>query len=1015
VKESNAACAGGASPATLLDAHRAQLHASGLNDKAIAAAGIYSVTDAAAAARLLKWDGRNGPAPAIAFPVTDFNAVVVQTVLRPDAPRSREDGSVAKYEQPFGEHHRVWYPPHALIPHERLLDSTQPLFFTEGIKKALAVCQAGTSALSMQGVSVWHDTEHRDGHRGEPDEWRLHPDLASLPLRGRRVFIGFDGGDTTNNVAVIYGETRLARMLLEAGADVRLLRIPFSPGGSKVGLDDHLAQAKDQKNALQELMAKAPSPDPFLRAKAIRELPRKDRAERAAALLADFSFAAAVHVGGQATFDVVKAELYQAAGMRKAALREAVDRFRAAQGAKMAGTSAVQDAEASPYEMTPAGIVWHRETRDGLVDKRLSNFTARITSDVTEDDGVETSRAFQLEATLNGRTTSFRVPSGRFHGLDWAVEHLGVGAVIFPGFGGREHLPVAIQLLSEKVVSHTVYTQIGWRKLDGKWCYLHAGGAIGTVGTVPDVEVELSGQLRTYRFPALAGDGELKSAVRASLGALGVAPDAVIFPLYCTVWRAPLGAADFGLHLSGQTGAFKSELAALVQRHFGVEMDARHLPGSWTSTGNALEAAASAAADAVFVVDDFCPTGSTNDVHRLNAAADRLFRGAGNGSGRQRMGADLKLRPLRPPRCLIVSTGEDIPAGHSLRARLLCIEVGPNVVKVAQLARCQADAGSGLYASATAGFVRWLAGRRDELLKRMRSEVPQLRDMAQSSASHRRTPETVAHLYFAFSTFIAFAREVGAVESAESEQLLKRCWTALGVAAAQQASLHAEAEPTHRFLELLSSALVTGRGHLANTDGAQPENGSALGWRDGKPLGDRIGWTDGKDLYLDLNAAAGVTKKLGESTGAPLLLSGPTLAKRLKDKGLLLSTDEKRQRLTIRRVLEGSRRVVLHLALEAVRTFGEPSQPSHPGDSSGDGPAEPPPRDGSGPVPEARRPTENASEDRSSAEPGTVGTADNSEGAVPKNNNTPMGRSAAESGPKPSQSPAHAGHRRARV
>jgi putative DNA primase/helicase len=229
------------SPDSLLPQHREHLHLSGLTDETIAAADIASVTDPAVAATNLHWSGSDGPAPAIAYPIIGFDGSTVQVVLRPDSPRTREDGSVAKYEQPVGERHRVWFPPPALVEHSRLIDLAQPLIFTEGIKKALAAIQAGAVAVSMQGVSTWHDAAHRKAHKGEPGEWELHPDLEPLPLKGRRVYIAFDGGDTSENPPVILAEGRLARLLLDAGADVRLLRPPFEAGGPKVGLDDFLA------------------------------------------------------------------------------------------------------------------------------------------------------------------------------------------------------------------------------------------------------------------------------------------------------------------------------------------------------------------------------------------------------------------------------------------------------------------------------------------------------------------------------------------------------------------------------------------------------------------------------------------------------------------------------------------------------------------------------------------------------------------------------------------------------
>ena len=57
----------------------------------------------------------------------------------------------------------------------------------------------------------------------------------------------------------------------------------------------------------------------------------------------------------------------------------------------------------------------------------------------------------------------------------------------------------------------------------------------------------------------------------------------------------------------------------------------------------------------------------------------------------------------------MLSTGEDVPHGQSLRARVLVLEVGPGDVDARRLTMCQADAAGGLYAAAMAGFVRSIA------------------------------------------------------------------------------------------------------------------------------------------------------------------------------------------------------------------------------------------------------------------------------------------------------------------
>src|SRR5262249_6141580 len=158
----------------------------------------------------------------------------------------------------------------------------------------------------------------------------------------------------------------------------------------------------------------------------------------------------------------------------------------------------------------------------------------------------------------------------------------------------------------------------------------------------------------------------------------------------------------------GPTGQGKTELAALAQQHYGAGLDARHLPGSWASTGNALEGLAFAAAHALLTVDDFAPTGSPADVQRFHREADRLLRAQGNRAGPQGMRPDGGLRPAKPPRGIILSTGEDVPRGQSLRARLLVMELAPGELDWARLTACQGDAAAGLYAQALAGYLRWL-------------------------------------------------------------------------------------------------------------------------------------------------------------------------------------------------------------------------------------------------------------------------------------------------------------------
>src|SRR5216683_991406 len=259
--------------------------------------------------------------------------------------------------------------------------------------------------------------------------------------------------------------------------------------------------------------------------------------------------------------------------------------------------------------------------------------------------------------------------------MGWAIENLGPGAVIYPG--RADHTRAAIQLLSCEAERRVVHGHTGWCQIDGVWVYLHAGGAIGADGPVQGVEVQLPDALTRFRLPPPPEGERLSKAIRSSLRLLRVALLRVTAVLFCAIWRAALGQTDLTLHIAGPTGALKTELASLVQQHYGAGMDARHLPGSWSSTGNSLESLAFAGADALLVVDDFAPGGSVADVARVHREADRLLRAQGNRSGRARCRTDGTVRPARMPRGTILSTGEDVPRGQSLRARMLVLELAP--------------------------------------------------------------------------------------------------------------------------------------------------------------------------------------------------------------------------------------------------------------------------------------------------------------------------------------------------
>jgi hypothetical protein len=193
----------------------------------------------------------------------------------------------------------------------------------------------------------------------------------------------------------------------------------------------------------------------------------------------------------------------------------------------------------------------------------------------------------------------------------------------------------------------------------------------------------------------------------------------------------------------------------------------------------------------------------------------------------------------------------------------------------------------------------------------------------------------MGELLAAFEIFLQFCIEAGALSREEATALWSRCRNALADSRAQQDVYQTVADPTARYLALLASVLSSGRGHVARTDGTTPTHDpSAWGWRrldEGEggwhEQGRRIGWIDGTNLFFDPDESFAAANRLAEEQGESLGLSPYTLYKNLKERRLLATTEKRRS--TVRQIIEGRRRYVLHLDASLLAA-SDPSDPSDP-------------------------------------------------------------------------------------
>lgn len=594
------------------------------------------------------------------------------------------------------------------------------------------------------------------------------------------------------------------------------------------------------------------------------------------------------------------------------------------------------------------GKTWaRRKTKDGDVVTDIANFTARIVEEVTHDDGEEEKLWFHIDGE-SAEGYSFpraQVPVGDFVQMNWPTKKWGRRANIRASSGAKDQLREAIQDLSFDAQSRIVYAHSGWRNIGGFWYYLHAGGAIGESGAIPGVEVTLPGKLASLKLPdpPAAESPQLRESIDASLSLLDVSRQpAVGVVLAGAAYRAMLAEVfpvTMGIWLQGKSGSFKSMVAALAQAHYGDGFDGKtNLPANWASTPNSIERTAFIAKDAPLVIDDFVPKGTAVEVARLQAAADRIFRGAANQQGRGRMNADNSLRDTYVSRAFCIATAEEMPEGASLKARLIIVDMRPGEVDRAALAGYQATAKSGAYARAMAGYARWLAPRLDSLRGALEDRANQLRSEFWEhgkSDLHARTPDALASLMVGWETFLQYAQDDAGLPEAEAQILLQRVKRTLIGMMANQVDLVGLEDPVTRFIDLVRGALNAGHCHVTDLDGAPPANPQACGWvrtprgildpnsttlEAWAPKGSFIGFMPSRRpglIWLIPKAAYAAAQDFAHRQREPPLPSSRMLWNHLVESGYLIDRDSHRgNRFGKRRKLSGATYTFLEMRAE---------------------------------------------------------------------------------------------------
>ncbi|MEW6686321.1 MAG: hypothetical protein AB1393_08980 [Candidatus Edwardsbacteria bacterium] len=493
----------------------------------------------------------------------------------------------------------------------------------------------------------------------------------------------------------------------------------------------------------------------------------------------------------------------------------------------------------SPYFIDNSGYLcrW-KQLKDGVIPVRLANFEAQISEEITEDDGFELTHSYGIEGRIKNKfLPKIEVPASFFNSLNW-LHKWGSQVILEPGQANKDYVRHAIQVRSNGARNLTYFTHTGWRQIQGGWCYLTGGGAIGRDA----VSVKLSKELQRYYLP-LKPENETES-IKISLSFLDIGKRAVTIPLFSLLHLSPLTTIlepmpNFSGYIYGETGLFKTTLAILLLSHFG-SFDSINNLSNFDDTANALEKRAFILKDTLHIIDDFCPSIKRIDVQHKENLAQRIIRAYSNRTARGRLNPDASEKGRYEPRGMLLMTGEEIVSLQSTLARLMVAEISAGDIDKDRLTEFQMKAH--LLPHAMSSYISWLKDHIQEIKKSFPKQFIQLRDKAFKEDTHRKLPEQVAFLQFALDTVISWMVDKGILVENEALTLSKEGWDIFIELSNKQSERLEKEDPVRRFEEIIQTLITQGKVKIEDKD--IPDSKRVIGGLQGE----LIGYYD--DFYL---------------------------------------------------------------------------------------------------------------------------------------------------------------------
>jgi DNA polymerase-1 len=235
-----------------------------------------------------------------------------------------------------------------------------------------------------------------------------------------------------------------------------------------------------------------------------------------------------------------------------------------------------------------------------------------------------------------------------------------------------------------------------------------------------------------------------------------------------------------------------------------------------------------------------------------------VLQSIGNRTGRERNNRANEAQASRPPRAMVLSTGEDLPNTRtaSTLSRTLVVRVEEGDVNI------HGDGGivdvaqeRPLHQIAMRSYLAHVAGHYEKRVTQITNyalfwaqDYDDLRDAAQGA--HARTAPSIALLIAAAESYLDYAAKLGAI-TVDHQKMVRHSvieWmTSLAAKQVDYSGERSGASPADRWITAISALLMSGRATLAARMPIPGEDGASTAADMGL---DGVGWVDERYIYL---------------------------------------------------------------------------------------------------------------------------------------------------------------------